>query len=240
MNALNASGLDVMAVDRRPRLLSDNGPSDVANELSDWLQNQGMRHPRGKPYHPMTQGKIERWHLSLKSRIVLENYYLPGELEQAVNDFVDHYNHRRAHESLDNVTPAQRLLRTRRPDLRTATRDQASDNREQAPPTLQRHHMSFNRWAEHSLRNTLNCPEKPDDAQSQKAETRAAGYGGQSYALVVVVSMHRAFDSDWRAVTPTSVAPLGMRLRLHCTFGHEVSEPALPFVSGTAMNPKFP
>jgi putative transposase len=54
----------------------------------------------------MTQGKIERWHLSLKSRILLENYYLPGDLERAVADFVDHYNHRRYHESLDNITPA--------------------------------------------------------------------------------------------------------------------------------------
>ena len=54
----------------------------------------------------MTQGKIERWHLSLKSRILLENYYLPGDLERAVVDFVEHYNHRRYHEPLDNLTPA--------------------------------------------------------------------------------------------------------------------------------------
>lgn len=104
--ALQTSGLDQAEVDRRPRLLSDNGPSYVANDLSEWLKAQGMRHTRGKPYHPMTQGKIERWHLSLKSRILLENYYLPGDLERAVADFVDHYNHRRYHESLDNLTPA--------------------------------------------------------------------------------------------------------------------------------------
>jgi putative transposase len=54
----------------------------------------------------MTQGKIERWHLSLKSRILLDNYYLPGDLERAVAAFVEHYNHRRYHESLDNLTPA--------------------------------------------------------------------------------------------------------------------------------------
>ncbi len=104
--ALQTSGLDQAGADRRPRLLSDNGPSYVANDLSEWLEAQGMRHTRGKPYHPMTQGKIERWHLSLKSRILLENYYLPGDLERAVADFVDHYNHRRYHESLDNLTPA--------------------------------------------------------------------------------------------------------------------------------------
>jgi RNA-directed DNA polymerase len=104
--ALQASGLDQVDPGQRPRLLSDNGPSYVANDLSEWLEAQGMRHTRSKPYHPMTQGKIERWHLSLKSRILLENYYLPGDLERAVADFVDHYNHRRYHESLDNLTPA--------------------------------------------------------------------------------------------------------------------------------------
>ena len=104
--ALQASGLDQLPVNQRPRLLSDNGPSYVASDLAEWLDEHGMRHTRGKPYHPMTQGKIERWHLSLKSRILLENYYLPGHLEQAVERFVDHYNHRRYHEALDNLTPA--------------------------------------------------------------------------------------------------------------------------------------
>ena len=64
--ALQASGLDHAEVERRPRLLSDNGPSYVANDLS-MAQAQGMPHTRGKPYHPMTQGKIERWHLSKES-----------------------------------------------------------------------------------------------------------------------------------------------------------------------------
>jgi putative transposase len=104
--ALQASGLDQLPVNQRPRLLSDNGPSYVASSLAEWLDEHGMRHTRGKPYHPMTQGKIERWHLSLKSRILLENYYLPGHLEHAVERFVDHYNHHRYHESLDNLTPA--------------------------------------------------------------------------------------------------------------------------------------
>ena len=73
--ALQASGLDDAPPERRPRPLSDNGPSYVASDLSSWLEGQGMKHTRGKPYHPMTQGKIERWHLSLKSRMLLENYY---------------------------------------------------------------------------------------------------------------------------------------------------------------------
>ena len=65
-----------------------------------------MRHTRGAPYHPQTQGKIERWHQTLKNRILLENYYLPGDLEAKIEAFVAHYNHRRHHESLNNLTPA--------------------------------------------------------------------------------------------------------------------------------------
>ena len=98
--ALQASGLDCLPVDQRPRLLSDNGPSYVAAELADWLGEQGMSHTRGKPYHPMTQGKIERWHLSLKSRILLENYYLPGDLERAIVTFVDMTDRLHAEEAL--------------------------------------------------------------------------------------------------------------------------------------------
>ena len=104
--ALQASGLDQVNVAHRPRLLSDNGPSYVSTELAAWLDEQDMRHIRGAPYHPMTQGKIERWHLTLKNRILLENYYLPGELEARIDAFVAHYNHLRYHESIDNLTPA--------------------------------------------------------------------------------------------------------------------------------------
>ena len=104
--ALQSSGLDQTSIQTRPRLLSDNGPSYVAKDLADWLEGQGMSHTRGAPYHPMTQGKIERWHQTLKNRILLENYYLPGDLKCAITGFVDQYNRRRYHESLDNLTPA--------------------------------------------------------------------------------------------------------------------------------------
>ena len=63
-------------------------------------------HVRGAPYHPQTQGKIERWHQTLKNRILLENYYLPGDLENQISAFVDHYNNQRHHERIGNVTPA--------------------------------------------------------------------------------------------------------------------------------------
>ncbi len=104
--ALGASGCDQATVRHKPRLLSDNGSSYISHDLANWLDSQGMDHVRGAPNHPQTQGKIERWHQTMKNRVLLENYYLPGALEQAVNAFVEHYNHCRYHESLENVTPA--------------------------------------------------------------------------------------------------------------------------------------
>jgi len=105
-DALSFTGLDQVKVKHKPRLLSDNGPSYIASDLADYLDDKGMDHTRGRPYHPQTQGKIERWHRSLKNQILLENYYLPGDLEQRIGEFVDYYNHERYHESLNNLTPA--------------------------------------------------------------------------------------------------------------------------------------
>jgi putative transposase len=104
--ALIASGCTQARVCHRPRLLSDNGPGYIADELARWLAGREIEHIRGAPCHPQTQGKIERWHQTLKNRILLENHYLPGELAARIGAFVDHYNHRRHHESLGNLTPA--------------------------------------------------------------------------------------------------------------------------------------
>ena len=104
--ALTASGCDQAHVRHKPRLLSDNGSSYISGDLAEWLGNQNMKHVRGAPYHPQTQGKIERWHQTLKNRILLKNCFLPGDLEAQISAFIEHYNHRRYHESLDNVTPA--------------------------------------------------------------------------------------------------------------------------------------
>ncbi len=104
--ALIASGCDRARVLHQPRLLSDNGSSYISADLATRLEREGMQHTRGAPYHPQTQGKIERWHQTLKNRILLENYYLPGALEAKIDAFVDHYNHQRYHESINNLTPA--------------------------------------------------------------------------------------------------------------------------------------
>ncbi len=104
--ALAASGCDSATVLHKPRLLSDNGPNYIAGELAEYIAANKMSHVRGAPCHPQTQGKIERWYQTLKNRILLENYFLPGDLEAQIEAFVAHYNHQRYHESLNNVTPA--------------------------------------------------------------------------------------------------------------------------------------
>lgn len=105
--ALEASGCDQAMVVHKPRLLSDNGSSYIAADLADYLDDKGMDHVRGAPHYPQTQGKIERWHQAMKNRILLENYFLPGNQERQIDAFVGHYNHRRYHESLDNRTSAE-------------------------------------------------------------------------------------------------------------------------------------
>jgi putative transposase len=104
--ALQASGCDQAAVVHKPRLLSDNGSSYAATDLAEYLDDKGMDHVRGAPHHPQTQGKIERWHQTMKNHVLLENYFLPGDLERQIGAFVDHYNNQRYHESLANLTPA--------------------------------------------------------------------------------------------------------------------------------------
>ena len=104
-------------------MLSDNGSRYIASDLAEWLEDQGMTHIRGAPRHPSpraVRGTVapvgsrkppnERWHQTLKNRILLEYYYLPGALEEQVSAFVEHYNHSRAHESLSNLTPADVYL----------------------------------------------------------------------------------------------------------------------------------
>ena len=104
--ALQASGCDQASITNRPRLLSDNGASYISGDLAEWLKGKGMGHVRGAPYHPQTQGKIERWHQTLKNKILLENYFFPDDLRAKIGTFVDHYNHQRYHESINNLTPA--------------------------------------------------------------------------------------------------------------------------------------
>ena len=91
----------------------------------------------GAPYHPQTQGKIERWHQDPQepNRILLKNYYLPGDLEAHIGTFVEHYNHRRYHESLNNLTPADVYFGRGQTILLERGKDQTKDHRAPALAT---------------------------------------------------------------------------------------------------------
>jgi transposase InsO family protein len=105
-DAIRFTGIREPKVVHRPRLLSDNGPCYISKALGGYLEGEGIRHTRGKPYHPMTQGKIERYHRSMKNILLLDNYYYPSELEYYIGVFVNYYNNHRYHQALNNVTPA--------------------------------------------------------------------------------------------------------------------------------------
>ena len=88
-----------------PNLVSDRGPALVSEALGDYLSDKGIHHILARPYHPQTNGKIERYHKSLKKVVKLHIYDRPIELREEVRKFIDHYNTSRYHESLGNVTP---------------------------------------------------------------------------------------------------------------------------------------
>lgn len=78
----------------------------IASELAEYPGAKNMDHVSGAPFHPQTQCKIERWHQTLKNKVLLEKYFLPGDLEAQIKALIEHYNHQRYHESLSNVMPA--------------------------------------------------------------------------------------------------------------------------------------
>jgi RNA-directed DNA polymerase len=94
--------------------------------LKKYLKRKDIEHIRGAPYHPKTQGKIERYHRSMKNEITLRNYEFPSELEQAIDAFVEYYNKQRYHEALDNMTPEdvylgrEKKIQTRREKIKEA------------------------------------------------------------------------------------------------------------------------
>jgi len=107
--AVDATGIANIPVVDRTKLLSDNGSGYVSRAFNDYLRLVGIAHIRSAPFHPQTNGKIERYQQSLKKQVNQLAYELPGDLEKAIADFVGYYNYRRYHIALGNVTPADAL-----------------------------------------------------------------------------------------------------------------------------------
>jgi putative transposase len=108
--AITKTGITKVLVYNRPRLLSDNGPCFISSSLRMYLKENKMDHTRCRPYHPQTQGKIERYHRSMKNLILLDNYYTPEQLIEQIANWVEYYNNHRYHEAIDNVTPSDKYF----------------------------------------------------------------------------------------------------------------------------------
>ena len=96
--------------DARPRIITDNGPQFIAKDFKEFIRISGMTHARTSPYYPQSNGKIERWHQTLKQDCIRP--HVPLSLEEArqlVERFVDDYNHSRLHSGIGYATPADKL-----------------------------------------------------------------------------------------------------------------------------------
>jgi transposase InsO family protein len=96
--------------DARPRIITDNGPQFIAKDFKEFIRLCGMTHVKTSPYYPQSNGKIERWHGTLKADCIRP--HVPLSLEEArglVEQFVEHYNHVRLHSAIGYVTPADKL-----------------------------------------------------------------------------------------------------------------------------------
>jgi transposase InsO family protein len=107
--AVDATGMTDVPVEDRTKLLSDNGAGYVSRAFRDYLSLVGIGHILAAPFHPQTNGKVERYQQSLKREVNQLPYELPSQLERAITDFVDYYNYRRYHKALGDVTPADVL-----------------------------------------------------------------------------------------------------------------------------------
>ena len=115
-DAVDKTGMTEVPVADRTRLLSDNGSGYVSRAFGDYLRLVGIRHILAAPYHPQTNGKLERYHQTIKRDINQVPYEVPADLETAIATFVSYYNYRRYHKALRNVTPSD-VLRGRREEI---------------------------------------------------------------------------------------------------------------------------
>jgi len=143
--AIDATHMTEVPVDDRTRLLSDNGPGYLARAFRDYLSLVGIKHILAAPFHPQTNGKIERYHRTVKRDVDQVPYDFPCDLEVAI---VDYYNHRRYHKALGNVAPV---------DVLEGRRERILQRRKE----VQRKTISHRRHFNHTLREHITTSSRP-------------------------------------------------------------------------------
>ena len=94
-HAVDLTGMTDIPWEHRTRLLSDNGPGYISHSFGEYLRLVGIRHILASPFHPQTNGKLEKYHRTIKLDVNQIPYDVPGNLEEAITDFVNYYNNRR-------------------------------------------------------------------------------------------------------------------------------------------------
>ena len=142
--AVDFTGLTDVPLEDRTVLLSDNGAGYISQQFNEYLRLVGIKHITASPFHPQTNGKIERYHRTLKDEINQMPYEIPTELKEAIRAFIDYYNYRRYHEGLGNVTPY---------DVYTGKRHEIIQRRKEVKSRTLEERRSYNRVARKQSKN---------------------------------------------------------------------------------------
>jgi transposase InsO family protein len=103
--AVDVTGMTDVPIENRSVLLTDNGAGYISQQFNEYLRLVGIRHITASPFHPQTNGKIERYHRTLKGGISQVPHEMPSDLKETIRGFIEYYNYKRYHEGLRNVTP---------------------------------------------------------------------------------------------------------------------------------------
>jgi len=133
--AIDTTGMTDVPVKDRTKLLSDNGAGFISRAFRDYLHLVGITHILAAPFHPQTNGKLERYHRTIKTEVNQIPYEFPVDLEKAIADFVEYYNFRRYHKALGDITPA---------DVLTGRRDQILKSRKEIKEQTIQHRRDYN------------------------------------------------------------------------------------------------